>query len=472
MANLSLKDTMQNALERVKAYVDARDKEQIGELSDLQTTDKTNVVNAINELFQNANNGKGIIADAIGGELSDSDTFAAMGTKIDNMSSTLSTFITDNGGTVTGGENLNELLEIVYNDILDIVFPYKYPFDGIQNIAGGYKYTLILKNDGTLWATGKNNYGQLGLDDETDRGVFVQVTRNISDVKKISAGTRQTFMLKNDGTVWACGYNMASSNNLGFDSTEDSNSTYYQTYFNQVPNLNDIIDIATGDDITVALQSDGTLWGIGDFFGYYAFTEQLTDVVKVACNYQHVIALKNDGTLWGIGDNYRGCLGLGLTAEEYETFTQITTNVSDINVSDIKEIACGYQSSYILKNDGTLLGTGNSDYGELGGDIGAYTPQFTQIASNVESMHIGPYTTVITTKDKLVKGTGANTDGQLGLGTFTNQKGFVTLDIDLDITAELMCGWNYVFQIRKDNTIYYAGFSSWSFNAYAAMPSL
>lgn len=87
----------------------------------LSTTDKT-IVGAINELFQNANNGKEIIADAIGGELQSSDTFTAMGTKIDNMSTTLSNFIVDKGGTVTGEENLSELLEILYTAV-DIQFP-------------------------------------------------------------------------------------------------------------------------------------------------------------------------------------------------------------------------------------------------------------------------------------------------------------------------------------------------------------
>ena len=50
----------------------------------LVTNDKT-IVGAINELFQNANNGKQIIADAIGSPLNEVDTFAAMGNSINNM---------------------------------------------------------------------------------------------------------------------------------------------------------------------------------------------------------------------------------------------------------------------------------------------------------------------------------------------------------------------------------------------------
>ena len=52
--------------------------------NNLATTDKT-IVGAINELFQNANNGKQIIADAIGSPLSSDDTFAAMGSSINTL---------------------------------------------------------------------------------------------------------------------------------------------------------------------------------------------------------------------------------------------------------------------------------------------------------------------------------------------------------------------------------------------------
>ena len=52
--------------------------------NNLATTDKT-IVGAINELFQNANNGKQIIADAIGSPLSSDDTFAAMGNSINTL---------------------------------------------------------------------------------------------------------------------------------------------------------------------------------------------------------------------------------------------------------------------------------------------------------------------------------------------------------------------------------------------------
>ena len=47
-------------------------------------------------------------------------------------------------------------------------------------------HSLILKNDGTLWGCGDNQYGQLGLGDTTNRNVFTQITTNTNDIKSLS----------------------------------------------------------------------------------------------------------------------------------------------------------------------------------------------------------------------------------------------------------------------------------------------
>ena len=56
-----------------------------------------------------------------------------------------------------------------------------------QTLAGGAAHTLILKSDGTVWAVGSNNTGQLGDGGTTSRGTPVQVS-GLSDVVAIAAG--------------------------------------------------------------------------------------------------------------------------------------------------------------------------------------------------------------------------------------------------------------------------------------------
>ena len=50
-------------------------------------------------------------------------------------------------------------------------------------------HTLALKNDGTVYSFGDNNYGQLGLGDNNDRLLPVQIP-NINNIIQICAGNR------------------------------------------------------------------------------------------------------------------------------------------------------------------------------------------------------------------------------------------------------------------------------------------
>ena len=177
------------------------------------------------------------------------------------------------------------------------------------------EHSLILKNDGTLWSCGYNVYGQLGLGDTTNRNTFTQVTTNTNDIKSIYCGDYHSFILKNDGTLWGSGYN-------GY----------------------------------------GQL-GLGNTSKKYTFTQVTTnadDIKSVYCGAYHTFILKNDGTLWGCGRNDYGQLGLGDTSSRY-TFTEITTNIDDI-----KSVYCGDYHTIMLKNDGTLWGCGSNNYGQLG----------------------------------------------------------------------------------------------------------
>ena len=82
-----------------------------GDLTQLSTTNKTNIVAAINELFQSANNGKELIANAIGEPLSSNDTFSAMSTDINNLLSTFKTNMMNNGVTVESGDKFKSLID-------------------------------------------------------------------------------------------------------------------------------------------------------------------------------------------------------------------------------------------------------------------------------------------------------------------------------------------------------------------------
>ena len=98
--------------------------------------------------------------------------------------------------------------------------------------------TFILKNDGTVYGTGYNDYGQLGLGNTNDKNTFTQVNTNAQNVKSIVCGNSYTFILKKDGTAYSVGYNRYGQLGLG-DNTDKS--TFTQVNIDNVKSTNDMI---------------------------------------------------------------------------------------------------------------------------------------------------------------------------------------------------------------------------------------
>ena len=46
---------------------------------------------------------------------------------------------------------------------------------GAQAIAAGEEHSMVLKTDGTVWATGRNKYGELGDGTTSHKSSFVKV---------------------------------------------------------------------------------------------------------------------------------------------------------------------------------------------------------------------------------------------------------------------------------------------------------
>ncbi len=85
----------------------------------------------------------------------------------------------------------------------------------------------------------------------------------------------------------------------------------------------------------------------------------ISSVSKVAAGEQHSLALKSDGTVWALGANWYGQLGDG-------TNTDRNAPVQVSGLSGVAAIAAGYYHSLALKSDGTVWAWGYNDDGQLG----------------------------------------------------------------------------------------------------------
>lgn len=188
---------------------------------------------------------------------------------------------------------------------------------------------LALKSDGTLWAWGDNHYGQLG--DGTTVSSTTPVQVNISDVIMIRSSGLTSFVLKRDGTVWAWGYNGGA---LGYDAGQGD----FKSSPVQIPNLSNIVHIASNKATYYAVKSDGTLWVWGSGFSVAGTTVNalpgavpgLNNVLKIMAPYW----LEKDGSLWAWNSSMFGSDGL-LKSNTNSTITVPTKLVIDnvMNVS-------------------------------------------------------------------------------------------------------------------------------------------
>lgn len=291
-------------------------------------------------------------------------------------------------------------------------------------IAGGGSYngsnSIVVKNDGTVWTWGRNEYGQLGDGTTEDKRTPVQV-HGLDNVIAIAGGSAHTLAVRNDGTVWTWGRNAFSQ--LGDGTTEDKRTPV------QVKELDNVATIAGGFTHSIAVRNDGTVWTwgnndygqLGDGTTWNKSTpvqvQGLSNVIAIEGGYNYTVAVKSDGTVWTWGNNDYGQLGDGTTKDK-----RIPVQVEGLD--DVISIAGGYHYTLAVKNDGTVWTWGNNDYGQLGDGTteDERTPVQVQGLSNVIAIAGGSAHAIAVKKDEAVWTWGRNNSGQLGDGTSTSKR--------------------------------------------------
>jgi alpha-tubulin suppressor-like RCC1 family protein len=208
-----------------------------------------------------------------------------------------------------------------------------------QAVAAGQYHTVALRTDRTLWAWGNNSWGQLGNGTYTSTNTPQQIGTE-TNWQAIDADNQHTLALREDGTLWAWGVNRNGQLGIG---TFDTNAPSGRNTPQQVGTNADWQAVAAGAEYSMALRTDGTLWAWGYFVDSaspstfnpfsYGNTPQR---IGTNANWQalstkwNAVALRKDGTLWTWGGNARGQLGNGTNGTNTGTTTpqQVGTNTN------------------------------------------------------------------------------------------------------------------------------------------------
>jgi alpha-tubulin suppressor-like RCC1 family protein len=269
-------------------------------------------------------------------------------------------------------------------------------------------HTLALKQDGTVWAWGENQAGELGDGTTKTRSTPAQVP-GLTDVIAIAtaggasdAGGGNSAALKRDGSVWEWGNNFFGQ--LG-DGTTSSRLTPAQ-----VPGMHGVAAVSGGYGNFLTLKVDGTVWYLAPGGG--SQVEGLSAVIGISAGTNHSLAVKSDGTVWAWGSNGFGALGDGTTIGR-------STPVQVLGLTDAVAVAAGDYHSLALRRGGGVVAWGDNSAGQLGD--GTFSERHIPVkvigVSKVKTIGAGGSHSVAVSVDGTVLAWGANESGQRGDGT-------------------------------------------------------
>ena len=170
-------------------------------------------------------------------------------------------------------------------------------------VAGSHSDALALKTDGSLWGWGWNGFGAATQARSRERVTRPTRIGTDTDWTQIAAGAGHCLALKSDGSLWAWGQN--DHGQVGDGTTSN------QFAVTRIGLDHDWTAIAAGDFNSFALKRDGRVWGwgVGDVMGRIADDlspreiDSAGKVVAISANDYFLLALRSDGTLWICGAN-------------------------------------------------------------------------------------------------------------------------------------------------------------------------
>ena len=212
----------------------------------------------------------------------------------------------------------NRFGQLGLGNVADRNVPTRVSGEGWVQVAAGSDHTVAVKANGTLWTWGDDTYGQLGSNPTTS---FVTAPRQVgaaSDWILASAGVGggATLAIKDNGTLWAWGRNIGGE--LGLGNVQGPTSPQ------QVGQAMDWVSVSTGSGFTLALDANGFLWATGantrgrlgiaepGDHNRYEFVQARGSAWEfVSAGEGHTLAIGPARQLYAWGSNEFGKLGLG-----------------------------------------------------------------------------------------------------------------------------------------------------------------
>lgn len=147
-------------------------------------------------------------------------------------------------GQLGNNATTNSYVPIAVSGLTDII-----------SIDSGANHNIALNQNGKVYGWGRNDYGQIGANNFTSR--IKEPTLTFNGANMVSAGENVSFVRTTTGVIGGTGYNYYGQ--LGIDN-------FYQVKLSSfhITNISDIMKLTVGTKHTMAIKENGDVWGWGD----------------------------------------------------------------------------------------------------------------------------------------------------------------------------------------------------------------
>ncbi|MCP8331657.1 hypothetical protein NMF97_08070 [Clostridioides difficile] len=177
------------------------------------------------------------------------------------------------------------------------------------------------------------------------------------------------------------------------------------------------------------------------------------EVSDIDISKTYSLAVAKDGKLYGIGSNSYKEINQTLEDIELLTFTEV-------NISDVKKVACGDNYSYIIKTDNTLWSYGKNTEYQLGVGHNNDVRELQKVTGlpSVKDISIYNSMTLVLTNEGELYAQGYNTNGLFGLGESEKDKIITTFTKVLTNVKEIKShNDDHILVIKNDNSLWITG---------------
>jgi alpha-tubulin suppressor-like RCC1 family protein len=240
--------------------------------------------------------------------------------------------------------------------------------DWTQVSASG-THSLGVRANGTAWAWGCNNQGQLGDNTTVSKRSPVLVAGGFTDWVQVSGGNSHSLGLRENGTAWGWGYN-------GYGNLGDGTTVSKRSPVSVVGGFTDWSQVSAGRSHSLGVRANGTAWAWGaDSFGRLGDNSPatfpgksspvsvvggFTDWTQVSAGGNHSLGVRANGTAWAWGRDLEGQLGTGTTISRSSPVSVVG------GFTDWTQVSAGSYHSLGVRSNGTAWAWGSNSLGQLG----------------------------------------------------------------------------------------------------------